>query len=29
MTSLEIYAFAAPAVLFVVCGLAVWWQMHH
>lgn len=29
MTGIEIYAFAAPAVLAVLGGLYAWWQMHH
>ncbi len=29
MTTLEIYAFAAPAVVTGMCMLAAWWQLRH
>ncbi len=29
MTTLEIFAFVAPAVVTAVGALAVWWQLRH
>ena len=29
MTSLEIYAFVAPAVVTIICMLGAWWQIRH
>lgn len=29
MTTLEVFAFVAPAVVTTVCLLAVWWQLRH
>ena len=29
MTTLEVFAFVAPATITAVCLLAVWWQLKH
>jgi len=29
MTTLEIYGLTAPVVLFALCAIGVWWQLHH